>query len=168
MKCSLCGSRDATIRIQQVVGDDRIEASLCERCAREQGIKTGDEEIEISISGLLSSLTDLRTCAKPETMNRTCPHCGLTYEELKKTLKVGCPECYTVFSREVRGYMRRHYGAAQHVGKYPKSLVTYKTFLVDAERLRRRLKDAVAREEYEKAAELRDRIRHLEDPQEGG
>lgn len=162
MKCSICGIREAVFRIEQVVGGERTEISLCEECERKKGIRSSTENIEFSISGLLSSLGNPSTFAQQQRKNKRCPRCGLTYQDLRKNARLGCCECYSIFRREIRRYAKRHFGSTQHVGKYPRNLLTYKTFLIDRERLERQLREAVALEEYEKAAELRDKIRNPE------
>jgi protein arginine kinase activator len=97
-----------------------------------------------------------------------CPQCGLSIGEFHKTGRLGCSECYTVFRDELMPVFRRIHGHDHHVGKVPAlnplHMETRKTLLV----LRRQLKQAVEREEFEKAAELRDRINaieHVAEPQ---
>ena len=100
-----------------------------------------------------------------------CPNCGMSYRDFQQTGKIGCSVCYATFRRQLEPLLRRIHGSSTHSGKIPHrtggTLETKHTI----EKLRRTLKECVAQEEYEKAAELRDKIRLLEkelDAKEGG
>ncbi len=162
MKCEICGLREAVIHIQQVVGYDKVELHICEVCAKERGITTGENQIEFSISNLIMGLVDVKDIQKRKGVRKVCSGCGMTLEEFKETGKLGCPECYVTFEREIRSLLRKMYGKTQHQGKFPRQLKTYKTFLIDLERLKQDLNRAVKEENYEKAAVLRDRIAELQ------
>jgi protein arginine kinase activator len=75
---------------------------------------------------------------------------------------MGCPECYTVFAKEAQSFFQQMVEKPQHRGKLPKRLRTYKTYLVDVVKLKEGLKEALRREDYERAARIRDRIKDLE------
>ena len=159
MKCDVCHERDALVYIQQVMGKEKVELHLCEQCAKERGITAGSEKLELSLGSLLSDLIS----AKPEGEKPVvCPSCQRTVEEVIKTQKIGCAECVKTFDRELREMISKSGEPGQHVGKFPRRLKAYKTYLVDIARLKRGLKDAVGREDYERAAVLRDKIRELE------
>jgi protein arginine kinase activator len=160
MKCDICRKRDALIFIQQVMGKEKLELHLCERCARERGITAGTEKIEVSLGSLLSDLLTPKQARELKAV--VCPGCQRTVEEFVKTQKLGCSECVKAFDAELRESVGKMDEPAQHVGKFPRRLKAYKTYLVDIARLKRGLKEAVVREDYEKAALLRDKIRELE------
>lgn len=160
MKCEICGTRKAVIHIQQVIGKERIDLHLCDTCALERGISSSEERIELSISSLLHGLVDLRKMKG--TKEKACPQCGSTWELIGKRQKTGCGECYTTFNKEIQAFFKQMVEKAQHRGKLPKRLRTYKTYLVDVVRLKEGLKEAIRREDYEKAARIRDRIKELE------
>ena len=64
-------------------------------------------------------------------------------------------------------HLLTHAGLSEsHVGRYPARLASYKRLLIDREALRHELHNAVTREDYEQAADLRDRIKSLEDQQD--
>ncbi len=162
MKCDICGLREAVIHIQQIIGNEKVELHICEECARERGINTKGDKIEFSISNLIMGLVDVKDVHPRKTAKRVCPKCGTTFENFKKTGKLGCTECYVTFEREIRSILRKMYGKTQHIGKFPKQLKRYKTFLIDLEILKEDLKKAIRNENYEKAAMLRDRIAEIQ------
>jgi len=161
MKCEICRKREALIYIQQVMGKDKVEMHLCERCAKERGITAGGDKLEVSLGSLL---TDLLGSKQPAAHQKAvaCPGCQRTVEEFIKTHRMGCSECVKAFDAELRELKEKVGEPAQHVGKFPRRLKTYKTYLVDVARLKRGLKEALGREDYERAAVLRDKIRELE------
>jgi protein arginine kinase activator len=161
MNCEICGAREAVIHIQQVIGKERVDLHLCEECAVERGITSSEDRIELSISNLVNGLLDVHKTKKKDTA-QICPRCNSTWENVNKREKMGCPECYTTFHREIRHSLRKMLGKSQHRGKLPRRLSTYKTVLVDLVRLKEGLEEALKREDYEKAARLRDRIQELE------
>jgi protein arginine kinase activator len=156
--CDICGSEEATIHIRQVTEGETVELALCARCAAVRGISAG-EGPSFSVSDLLTGLIDVKK--RVPQRRKICPRCGQTLENLKKRQRVGCNECYVVFGKEIRGLLGRMHGKAQHRGKLPRRLATYKTLLVDVEALKRRLRAAVRNENYEEAAKIRDRIAEL-------
>lgn len=91
-----------------------------------------------------------------------CPQCGLTAEDFNKTGRLGCSECYKTFGSELAIVLRRLHGRNQHVGKIPALNPTQVAARNELLSLRRALKQAVDHEQFEKAAELRDRINVVE------
>ncbi|MDX1675880.1 MAG: UvrB/UvrC motif-containing protein, partial [Longimicrobiales bacterium] len=77
--------------------------------------------------------------------------------------RLGCSHCYVTFDAHLRGLFRRLHGGTQHVGKIylpPDPSEAERTEQLS--RLRRKLTVAVEKEEFERAAELRDQIQALE------
>ena len=106
-----------------------------------------------------------------------CPFCGWGTEQLKKTGHLGCPECYQVFAEILKEKRSGKYKTSPHIGKHPGNLAPellqeieeeqkIRLFLREKEELLARMKSdiqsALAHEDYEKAALLRDQIRELE------
>ena len=161
MKCEVCRRRDSVIHVQQIIGNETMDMHLCEVCAHQKGISQKDDKIELSLSQLLTGLLKVRGGDAQETQDE-CPVCGMKNADFKKEGKLGCPECYTSFALEIRKMHNRLSGATRHRGKLPQSLKTYKELLIDRERLKAQLNDAVTNEDYETAAVLRDQIKSIE------
>jgi protein arginine kinase activator len=166
MKCDFCDNNEAVVFVQQVIGNSSVDLHLCTECARSKGIQAGGGKIEFSVAGLLNGLFDQKAVRNPECP--PCPGCGTTLEELQKTGRLGCARCAQAFQREILILMRKHVQSPQHRGKYPRRLLADSNLLEDRERLRVLLKKAVADEDYEAAAALRDRLKTVEGIQGGG
>lgn len=98
-----------------------------------------------------------------------CPQCGLSAVEFNRSGRLGCGECYRAFGADLAIVLRRLHGGGRHIGKIPAPNAVQLEARTALLTLRRQLKQAVEREEFEKAAELRDRITLIEkavEPQE--
>ena len=99
---------------------------------------------------------------------RACPNCGTRFKQIRQTGQVGCAECYQVFRNRIQLLLSQMGLIDPHVGRYPNRLASYKRLFVDRIAMREDLEAALGREDYEQAAELRDRIRTLEDGDDDG
>jgi protein arginine kinase activator len=113
-------------------------------------------------------LTQFATMQAPTQLPRkvekptACGTCGSTFARFRKTGLLGCPDCYEAFSKQLDGVIARSQnGASSHTGRVPDR----SSALVDLQALRRSLIEeldrAVASEQYERAASLRDRLHTL-------
>jgi protein arginine kinase activator len=83
-------------------------------------------------------------------------------EEIAQTGRVGCPECYRHFSERLNPYIRRVHGPAAHTGRIPKSAGERLYRKRQLAELQTALQDAIARQEFERCAEIRDQIAALD------
>lgn len=91
----------------------------------------------------------------PQREDRRCPKCGTRESELTKTGKVGCAQCYKTFWDILQPYIQRIHGNSAHTGRKPSQNR-------ELDELRIALKKAVDVQDFERAAELRDKIKELE------
>jgi protein arginine kinase activator len=162
MKCELCGKRESVVHVQQAIGNESLDIHLCEVCAHEKGISKRSDKVDLSLTQLLTGLLDLKHEDELGEETAECPTCGMNISEFKKDGRLGCPDCYVSFASHIRGVHKRLSGATRHRGKLPQTLLSFKELLVDKERLKTQLNDAVTQEDYETAAVIRDQIRSLE------
>lgn len=166
MLCDQCKQAPATVHITQVVNDVRREMHLCEQCAAQV---TGDVGLvwpTFSFNKLLGGLLAQEgvsglAAAAPSAGGR-CPNCGLTFADFRRLGLLGCSECYVTFERQLEPVLRRLHGGTAHAGKVPLRQAGQLRVQRELERLRQELHEAIGKEEYERAAALRDRIRVLE------
>jgi len=163
--CDQCGERQASIHLTQIVDNSVTTAHLCEQCAAEQGVKTGGPGAALPLAGFLGSTGPGAAAVLAGGADAgSCSFCGASLQDFRDTGRLGCPECYAAFETQLRELLRRIHGASQHVGRLylaaaaPDATEVPKLLAVLRERLRR----AVETENFELAAELRDRIRGLE------
>ncbi|MGN0836572.1 MAG: UvrB/UvrC motif-containing protein [Akkermansia sp.] len=145
------------------------ELSLCEECARKRGLfdpqtlafseKFFPEAFKERIDKIVRELIERgeQTVSAPQAEEKDvlthCPVCGFPLEVYRRTGRLGCPDCYTVFARE--------FAVAPGLSDEGDGSDADSRAALEAQ-----LREAVAREDYETAATLRDRLRQLnEKPQ---
>ena len=166
MKCSLCGERVGVVSLTQIIEGDVRTVSLCAKCAAEKGIETGIGVADTPLGGFLAALGESTDPDAPlaEALEARCESCGATLRDFRETGRVGCAECYLAFDAPLRELLRRLHGSTHHTGmryaagEAPRQLEPNRTALELREQLRR----AVESEQFELAAELRDRLRDTE------
>lgn len=127
------------------------------------------------LEGLLNSMMGTaRTGALPRTGR--CKLCGSSFDDIARRGKLGCPECYEQFGDRLAPTIERMHGRTKHIGKLPgrpavqsqpvqnehQAIKKEEPAAETVADLRAQLNAAVAAEEYEKAAVLRDRIKEME------
>ena len=145
------------------------------------------------LANLLASVLGVRDdeTMDHESLRKTnivCPSCGMTYNEFVKYGTFGCPDCYKTYNFLLDSYLKKIQGNCEHSGKYPfysgetvhvgqagqndqpsaspdsdhDIAITVDEDSAEAE-LQAALGRAVAREEYEEAARIRDIIRAMKE-----
>ena len=160
MLCEACKQTQATVHLTEIVNDQMTELHLCEACANQKGAQV---ESQFGLSDLLSGLAGFSKTEEPEEVStKTCPTCGMTYEDFRKVGRLGCAECYTTFKRNLGNLLKRIHGSPIHLGKSPARLVKPAKAKTELAELKRKLERAIADEAFEEAAQLRDQIRRME------
>lgn len=159
MKCDICGIKEAILFVRQVSSKNTVELHLCAECAKERGVSTNNEKIEMSLGNLLSGLLDKQNLP---VKNKVCEVCGQSLTDILKYKKAGCPECYTTFTAEISDAMQKEGIEGPYTGSMPNQLLHFRSPISDRLILQNKLDDAIAREDYEKAAVYRDRLRVIE------
>ena len=164
MKCQKCDQK-ATFHITELTGGKPQELHLCEEHARDYLTQPDASEGETpSLAGALAEqLVVGQTAEELKRLDqRACPVCGITFHDFRNQGRLGCPHDYVFFAKELQPLVVNIHGEAEHSGKRPKRMqgdTDQKTELI---RLRREMKAAVAAEEYERASQLRDQIKYIE------
>ncbi len=155
-----CDHCDRPAEVHEI---DPIKGTAIHLC-REHAVEAGfDVPTSPSLSGVLGGLGSMQVQITTERRGAsTCNQCGLGFARFRKTGLLGCPECYESFAAQLESIIpRSQNGATSHVGRVPHQTEE----LVDLQALRRSILDelerAVATEQYERAAKLRDRLQTL-------
>jgi protein arginine kinase activator len=134
---------------------------LCREHAIEAGFQLPDLP---PVTKILSDLASMQVQVSTGGGQRSssCTSCGTTFGRFRKTGLLGCPQCYETFRKQLEPVIARSQnGACAHVGRRPDRDAE----LADHQALRRSILDeierAVATEQYEQAAKLRDRLESI-------
>ncbi len=157
--CQYCG-QPATIHLTDILNKIKKESHLCEACAKAKKIlpEVGGS-LQLNVQALVQLILGQhrdRSADDPESL--VCPDCGMKFVEFRAVGRLGCPLDYSAFAVPLAQLLGKIHRSTEHRGKMPQG----RAASAELERLRRDLKAAVADEEYERAAELRDRIRQKE------
>lgn len=165
MLCESCHQNEASVHVTQIVDGKVRKFHLCESCAKEKGVDVHADPVDLS--GMLDNLKDQLTQLKEEApaarpaRPAACPVCGMTRTEILKKGRLGCDRCYETFAAEMLPVVVSLQHSDQHLGKVPRHASERMKHSVELARLRRELDQAVAGENYEEAARLRDQIKAL-------
>lgn len=156
MKCQKC-TKAATMHITEVIADEQFEElHLCEDCAqkylyeppKKNGVKLGEGEEADEIVAL---------------NQRECPHCGIKFVEFRNSGRLGCPHDYEEFREELVPLLENIHGETRHAGKTPRRFPQTQQAQSEMMQLRKQLQQAIHREAYEEAAQIRDKIRRIDE-----
>ncbi len=160
--CERCKKSHATFHLTNIDTDgEKAERHLCERCAVKEGLMHVQKPT-VNVSDVLESFV-ASTREQSGGGGLVCEHCGMSYVEFRNQGLLGCPHDYDSFEGALTQIIERAQGGGStHTGKTPKSLGRPRVTQQDIRKLQRQLEEAVAAEDYERAAELRDRIAKVE------
>jgi protein arginine kinase activator len=172
MKCQKC-EKPATFHITELTGPQLQEVHLCEECARDYLTESEPSEATTpSVAGMLAQQLKLGQMKVGQTTEdlarldqKACPVCGITFYEFRQAGRLGCPHDYVCFAEELEPLIVNIHGETEHTGKRPKRCESGTDRRTELIRLRREMKEAVQQEQYERASELRDEIRKIEEQQ---
>jgi protein arginine kinase activator len=166
--CERCGKKEATVQFQQSVNGKKESALLCESCAKELGLGFSFAQDPFFSFPLFASSVGKEWRGEEER----CPHCHMSFFEIKKSGRFGCSTCYDTFRSRLdlspfvgKGYEekgKREISLTDE-GKQGEKRQETKPEADPIAQWKEELKRAVAAEDYEKAAALRDRIRAAEE-----
>lgn len=181
MTCEVCKEHEASVHLTQVVDGVVKKMHLCEQCAGKSGV---DASGPLSITDILVGMgvpkpAAAKVAAEAESSGpeRSCPRCHMRRSDFKKGGRFGCAECYEAFADELPPLLKQMHRGDRHVGKVPaaragaavrakaapaaKPAPAPKAVMDELPGLQVRLKNAVASENFEEAAGLRDQIEKL-------
>ncbi|MCP4262894.1 MAG: hypothetical protein GY774_36095 [Planctomycetes bacterium] len=165
MQCQICNNNNATIHLTEISDGVRSEMHICEHCAAEQDIAVKSNiPINELLSGLLAVQPSDEEIAGTAELQTACPNCGFTLAQFRKDGVLGCPYDYEFFEKSLLPLIEKaHDGKTTHSGKLPSKTPKNTKDEIQLLNLRQRLEDAVGSEDYELAAELRDKIKQMEE-----
>jgi len=158
MMCETCGKKMATVHWTEMVNDAVKKMHLCEACAAAKGL---DVNNPAAFSDVMLGLGAQKESAAKER-DVACALCHMRIADFKKTSRLGCQACYDTFAEELKPLLDAMHKGNQHVGKVPAHRDAKEGakagLLPSLAVLRQKLETAVAAEQYEEAARLRDQI----------
>ncbi len=172
MLCEKCKKRTATVFYNENINGKTRSYSLCGECAAKLREKGDLQDITSMIGSFADPFSALHDdlfggffgmpTLKSVSSAKKCPTCGSTYSDIAATGKAGCPACYETFSEELARTIGSIHGITTHTGAVPARHRAKQARTERLNQLRSALQASIQKEDYEKAAQLRDEIRKLE------
>jgi len=167
MTCDHCHEREAKVELTQIADGQVNLVHLCERCAAEKGVETAaslQDNTLVKFVGATMGKGTIDPALVPGGGRQSCPACGATLQDFLQSGRLGCADCYRTWEGALRDILRKLHGATLHMGeRYTERGGAEPTDPVErAADLREQLRLAVETENFELAAEIRDRLRVME------
>ena len=159
MVCQFCKQKEAEVHVSQIVDNEVKKVDLCKACAKEKG---ANDPTGFAIADLLLGLgasQQMEEVSEAKGGDLRCPNCGYTQADFKKTGRLGCDHCYEVFAEGLASLLKTMHKGTVHKGKAPPAVRKAADVAARVGRLQKELQVAVAREDFETAARLRDEIK---------
>ena len=172
MLCQKCHKKAASVFISSIINGAETKIYLCNDCAKDYPLFDFDMEEPFSIKDIMdkfnveelktdsNQLLDIDLSKKVQEIE--CPNCSSTYNEYRETGKLGCSKCYETFKDKLKPILKNIYGYTEYIGKAPKINGNHIYINNELKSLKEDLNRAVEKEEYEVAADIRDKIKELE------
>lgn len=163
MLCENCRENDAVVNLTTIKDNVVTQQHLCEKCAAAKGVETSISTPKHPLLGEILNEVHQKVSIGGVDDARACHFCGATTRDFRATGRLGCARCYTAFERHLRELLRKLHGNSKHIGRqYEPPAPELLERVGSVAQLRERLRRAIDSEQFELAAELRDRLRSVE------
>ena len=162
MICNVCGTKEATIHLTEIVNGKMAEVHICEACAEEKGTEF---KTYFNFGDLLAGVPGLETALGKtgKKIPLVCKDCGMNYEDFAKNGRLGCAGCYASFQKPLAIVMKQVQRSGYHVGKKPSRIPKETRSVHDLRQLQEQLRKSIQEEAFEESALLRDEIKQALD-----
>lgn len=168
MLCQKCGENEASVHLTRIINGKKEELHLCENCAKKSGDFSFPSDNNFSFQSLLSGILNNNLSTKNKSIYKDnlmkesiCENCRLSYIDFSKNGLFGCSDCYEKFEDKLDPLFKRIHGSIRHTGKKPSRYNIKKDNEKEIYILKEQMENAVEEENFEKAAEIRDRIHEI-------
>lgn len=164
VKCQHC-EKPATFHITELTEPSGpVMLHLCEEHARVYLSQESVGAPQSTLGHVLAKQLKLDQTAEERAKldKKTCPVCGISFAEFRQEGRLGCAYDYICFQDDLETLLLNIHGSKTHRGKRPSKNTGSPDKQHEIIQLRREMKEAIAKEQYERAGEIRDLIRELE------
>lgn len=160
MLCEECKVNEASFTLSVMMGDEVTTRHLCGDCMAKMNMNIASGNIKSLLSSILTAITggDTADEQQPEVV---CPRCRTTLSQFTKSGRLGCPACYEAFHEQLQPMLLQIHGRVQHAGRKPLATEDAQRSRYQQEDLTRQMEQAVAVEDFETAARIRDQLKAL-------
>ncbi len=163
-KCQHC-DKTATFHITELTDPEGPSIlHLCEEHARTFFNQDGKSSPATELTNMVAKQLNMDKVAEEIAASdkKKCPVCGITFAEFRKGGRLGCAYDYVAFEEDLEPLLVNIHGALSHAGKTPKNASGSPERQFRLKQLKDEMKQAVKKEDYERAGNLRDKIAEIE------
>ena len=161
MLCDNCKNREANVRYEENINGEKKKLNLCGLCSQKLGLTSSS-----FMDNMLFSFFDEPLGLEYEKVKEEkCPECSYTFSDYANTGLFGCPACYSAFQSKLEPILKKLHGKSYHINQElnseKKDISVEEKSTKELYKLKQELDMAIKKEEYEKAAIIRDKIKEL-------
>lgn len=149
MNCEACGQAEASVQFTEVIGAQKRLRRLCSGCAHSEGLF-------INLNPTASLAAGDAAAPNEDAQLLRCPSCACSLEHLRRSGRVGCPDCYDAFWPQIVQLLVRVHGTTRHFGLPNRESCGARRAGLEGE-----LEGALEEGDYLRAARIRDTLRAL-------
>lgn len=149
LQCSVCDAV-ATVHLTQITQGKVHKVHYCEACANKGG--AGDAAVFQLADAVSAAIT---------APTLVCPTCHFSDADFRRSGRLGCPDCWPVFLEALDGLLMKVQHQVQHIGRAPSGALALGQIRHRLQLAQTEIAKAIAAEDYEVAARLRDEIAQL-------
>ena len=169
MICQQCQKKGASVHVTEISRfvepgspENQIaEQYVCVDCAAALDLPHAPA-IHQSVADNIWKLLQFSKKVGAQARALRCDNCGINLEELRRHGRVGCAHCYEVFKDYLAELLERMHGSREHVGRLPGIGEGELERMQRVTSLKGDLERAIGKEDYERAATIRDELKQLE------
>jgi protein arginine kinase activator len=168
MLCQDCRQRVSTVIYTEVREGSKKVLHLCQACVEKRGIPApvlrDPLEVEALFKDLLQQLGEEEGAhgEMHQLDSQNCAVCGWSFQDFQESGMLGCPQCYTAFEEALKHLLKQLHGSDEHLGRKYELDADQIVSEEDEGFLKNALEEAVKREEFEQAAQIRDRLNQIQ------
>jgi len=157
MLCDRCGKKEATVRYEENINGERKKINLCNECSKHLGILN----MNFMDNMFMSFFDEPLSIGIGKVKEYKCNKCGYTFSDYANTGLLGCSECYNTFKEKLEPVLKKLHGKSYHIENKKTYVKNSNKANNKLDELKYKLKECIEKEEYEKAAVIRDEIKKL-------
>lgn len=162
MICENCKIRQVSVHITQIGQGYKKEINLCLFCLHEKGLNSSVVYFSDILGNIVKEFITMDNADRKKSLELVCDRCSMPFDRFFDTGLLGCPGCYDSFEFELKKILHRFHGSTKHIaGSSIRMSKPQLSKITDVKKLQTDLESAVKEENFEKAAELRDRLKLL-------
>ena len=162
MLCQNCNKNEATTHLKRIINGETAETHLCSQCASSLGYGSIFSGFGLNLGDIFTGFFGDIPVSRLSNRVIRCERCGCSFDDIVKSGKIGCADCYHTFYDKLLPSVQRIHGKTEHQGKFPLGAGEEVRHAHRLSELKAELNKAIDEQNFERAAQLRDEIRAME------